>query len=103
MADDNDALIELGKHANVDSLHKVIHYLYFPTERAGKEAVRRLVEWGYLTEDRLSADDVNWLVLASVIEKPSTENISGMRDRLEALATGLGGEYDGWECEVAGK
>jgi len=101
MASDSEALTELGKVSNITVPRMVAHYLYFPSENAGKKAAEQLSEWGFTTEDRLGADDINWLILAKAIEIPSIEYVSRMRQQLESLAASLDGEYDGWEFEVA--
>lgn len=78
----------------------VAHYLYFPEEKAAKRAAERLREQGFTTEERLGADEVNWLVLATHRIVPSEATLAAVRTRMENLAREGGGEYDGWEAET---
>lgn len=100
MANDNDALNDLRAVSDTDAVHRISHYLYFPEQQAAKEVAQVLRQRGFEIEDRLGADGVNWLVLASVQAVPTEAAIAEMRESLEELADDHEGEYDGWEAEV---
>jgi hypothetical protein len=77
-----------------------LHYLYFPVEKAAAEAAAELRSLGLETEEKLGADDTNWLVLVRYEMVPGEQKIIGVRRFMEDLSRAHGGEYDGWEAEV---
>jgi hypothetical protein len=87
--------------SNLSLPHVIEHYLYFPKETAACDAAETLRGEGYEVEVRLGADGVNWLVLASHAVLPAAATVARTTLRLEALASSLSGEYDGWEATVA--
>jgi regulator of RNase E activity RraB len=100
MSDDRAALAELYQASEPGKSHVVRHYLYFPTEDGAAEVASRLKISGFMTEQRLGADGVNWLVLARHEVVVSEELIEATRLMMVVLAEKVGGEYDGWEAEV---
>jgi hypothetical protein len=79
---------------------RIWHYLYLPTREAAAEIAAELRHRGFQTEERLGADDRNWLVLASHRATPTEDEVLAARRSMEALVSGVGGEYDGWEVEA---
>lgn len=102
MALDRDALEELRSVSNMDAIHVVQHYLYFPLEEAAKNVAEMLRQRGFVVEERLGADGINRLVLAKNQMVPTEAEIGNMRALLEQIAAEKGGEYDGWDVEVRG-
>jgi hypothetical protein len=100
VSDDRDAIAELVRASNPGQKHAVLHYLYFPREGDARLAASELRRQGFLTEDRLGADGVNWLVLARHSVVPSEATIASARRLMESLVQPCDGEYDGWEAEV---
>jgi len=82
------------------SLYPIQYYLYFPNEQVAKEVAGILYQYGFVVEDRLGADGVNWLLLAKTRAVPTESAIAEMSAFLERIAERNGGEYDGWEAEV---
>ena len=78
----------------------VVNYLYLPDEPKAQQAAAELRAAGYAVEVRPAATGNNWLARANIDMVPSHENIALIRERFEALASRLGGEYDGWEAAV---
>src|SRR4051812_40831092 len=103
MASDHNAIEELRAVSNMDAVHWVRHYLYFPVERSAKNVASVLRERGFVVEDRLGADGVNWLVLAKSQIVPTEAGFSALRTFFEEITAANDGEYDGWEAEVQGK
>jgi hypothetical protein len=97
---DRLAVEELLRNSSRNSVHKLKHYLYFPSKRAARKAAAKLREQSFGVEERLGADGVNWLVLARQDVVPSPELVATVRATLEQMATMGGGEYDGWEAET---
>jgi hypothetical protein len=75
------------------------HFFYFPKKRDANGAKARLIKEGWNAVLKRSADDQNWLVLAS---RPSgIEAKGGATIRiLESLAMEFHGSYDGWETPI---
>ncbi len=86
--------------ATLDKPTDVVNYLYVPTEPLAQTAGAELRQAGFTVEVRPAATGSNWLALARIDMVPSAENIRLLRARFEALASKLGGEYDGWEAAV---
>lgn len=103
MTTDRDALEELRAVSDMDAVHVLQHYLYFPLEQSAKQVGSILRERGFLVDERRGADGVNWLVLAENRMVPTEAGIVEMRALLEEIAETNGGEYDGWEAAVPGK
>lgn len=100
MSNDQVALDQLSKVSDRSQTHTILHYLYFPKKDAAKKVAQQLRTDGFEIEDRLGADGINWLVLASHNIVPSDEALTTARELMEQLADSSGGEYDGWEAEV---
>jgi hypothetical protein len=101
MADDRDALEELRRASGDAGSHVVRHYLYFPRREGAGRVAEELRAAGFATEEELGADGINWLVLARHDIVPSEEAMASARHFMEELVRPHGGEYDGWEAEVA--
>jgi hypothetical protein len=99
-ADDRAAFEQLRLVTNVSAVHSFHHYLYFADERSAKNVARILREQGLEVQDRLGADDINWLVLAQIYAVPTEANISTTAALFERIAAEHGGEYDGWEADA---
>lgn len=97
------ALIEQLRKAgsNVAKPHTPEFFLYFPTEKAAREAARQLEVEGYSAKAQLGAgNDGQWLCLATTTLVPSPEALAIIRRRMEGLAASLDGEYDGWGSPI---
>jgi regulator of ribonuclease activity B len=91
-------LVKAG--ANLDKPTDVVNYLYLPTEQLAESAGAELRQAGFTVEVRPAVTGSNWLALARIDMVPNAETIRLLRARFEALASKLGGEYDGWEAAV---
>jgi hypothetical protein len=78
----------------------LVHYLYFPDKKTALKVAHDLRNRGFRTEERLGADGVNWLVLASHNVVLSEEMIRNTRQLMEQIVAATDGEYDGWEAEA---
>ena len=63
----------------------VLHYIYMPVRDAAALVARELRQRGFQTEERLGADNVNWLVFATHQIVVSEATISSTRRDVEAL------------------
>jgi hypothetical protein len=100
MDGDRLAVEELLQTSCRNAVHKLKHYLYFPTKRGARAAAAKLREQAFGVEERLGADGVNWLALVRHDIVPSLEAVAAVRETMEQLAAVGGGEYDGWEAEA---
>jgi Regulator of ribonuclease activity B len=100
MGDDKRAIAELVAVSVGDAPHNILHYIYVRSSEAAASIADELRHNGFRTEERLSADAVNWLVLARQQAVPSEALMAATRRFMEALVAKVGGEYDGWEAEV---
>jgi hypothetical protein len=101
MSSDADAIEELLRASKAGSVHKVLHYLYFPSRDKASinNAASLLRSQAFTTQERRGADGASWLVLAQHELIPSVKTIGAARQIMEQL-TSPDGEYDGWEAEV---
>jgi hypothetical protein len=103
MTNDRDALDELRSVSNIDAIHTIRHYLYFPLEDTAVNVAGRLRGRGFSVENQRGADGVTWLVLLTERTVPTESRLAEMRAMLEQIATDNSGEYDGWEADVRGE
>jgi hypothetical protein len=80
--------------------HSVRHYLYFPQRTRAEEGAQWFRAQGFEVEVRPGTDGENWLTLVKRQTPNGAEETDKLHDEMEALASQLGGEYDGWETEV---
>ncbi len=78
---------------------RVWHYVYFKKEARARRAADLIVRPGYEIERISESDNGTWLVL--VLQHLTGDETSF--DDARELAASVGGEYDGWEMEVARK
>jgi len=100
MTRDFDAIEALGKASNVEKVHSLQHYLYFPSKVAAQRVAKIFGDQGFTVEYRLGADGINWLVLAKHQIVPTIAAVINVRALCERIAANHGGEYDGWEAEI---
>jgi Regulator of ribonuclease activity B len=76
------------------------HYFYFPEKSSAEKAAQRLRSQEYTAEVSEGADGTSWQVLVKHAPLFKTEDRDKLREKMEALASELNGEYDGWELAV---
>jgi hypothetical protein len=77
-----------------------LHYLYFRSVGDAASVGAELRARGFGTEERLSADGDNWLVLARHTVAPSSDEVSAARALMQQVARSHGGEYSGSEVDL---
>jgi predicted nucleic acid-binding protein len=92
--------------ANLDQPREVIHFLYFPTEKAACQIAEELKSRGYSLEQgpapKVEDKRANpYCVIASSRIVLNSTVVHNFRRFFEQLAAFHEGEYDGWEaaCE----
>src|SRR5262249_41876964 len=86
---------------DLSQARRLSHYLYFCTEAAAQSAMTELSRLGMDVVVRLGADGLNWLALARHTLMVEEKSLDDLREQLETIADLFGGEYDGWELDVA--
>jgi hypothetical protein len=76
------------------------HYLYFAKREDAQKAAEWLRKRSFSVETNLAPDGESWLTLGKH-SPPDSKDMEALRDKLEALADKLHGEYDGWELRVS--
>lgn len=79
---------------------EVTYFLYFPTRERAEQAAGSANTGPLAANVRPAATGNTWLCEVRGVMVPSESAIHAASTRLAALATSLGGEYDGWEAEV---
>jgi hypothetical protein len=85
----------------MDAVHFIKHYLYLPTRQAAEKAAAQLQASEVAAQDPLKTYDGTWQVTVWTWDVPSESRIAELRALMTHTALDNGGEYDGWEAEVA--
>jgi len=75
-------------------------YLVLPTERAAREAAAQIGSMGFDAEAISAEPEASWVCLAMKPVVPRLEYLKSLRGQFNAIATSLGGQYDGWGSPV---
>lgn len=99
---DKKVIEQLKKHGdNCAAIRDVDHYAYFPTHEKATQFVDWLAANGYsVSDDEPHACEESFGVSFVVQSRADLESISAHTFRFSEKAFELGGEYDGWGCEV---
>lgn len=100
MSDHRVALDELARTLEPGTACTVSHYLYLPKREDAPPIVESLRARSFQVQERLGADGVNWLILASHTVVPSLEVILKTRALMNEMVRPCAGEYDGWEADL---
>jgi hypothetical protein len=77
------------------------HFFHFPTVDGARFARERLTTHGFQSRtEKESIQPPSWLVVAEKVAVVDENVAMGYRQDLTALATDLGGRYEGWEAAV---
>ncbi|RPI03646.1 MAG: ribonuclease E inhibitor RraB [Ignavibacteriae bacterium] len=76
-------------------------FLYFPSEDAATKSAIELRDKDFIAEVSLSIGPLKWLCLALKNMIPETTVLVRLHEIMDDLASKYGGQYDGWEAEIA--
>lgn len=94
-----DQLVKAG--GDVSKLHSFEFTLRVASQKAAERAESRLLELAFATKiERGKAAD-EWLVRGVKKMYPVESDLSGLRDKLNAIADEVHGTYEGWRAKVA--
>jgi hypothetical protein len=88
-----------GLGADLAQARHVIHFLYFPAERAARGAAEEIEKAGY--DATVTAPDGTireWSVRAEGTRVVAATTVEAFRAWFEQIAAEFQGEYDGWEA-----
>lgn len=80
--------------------HEIDFFLYFPTKRVAESAATEMSDLGYKVTVGEKAYEGQWGCQGKKVAVPSEGFLGKCRTELEAIASKLGGEYDGWGAGV---
>jgi hypothetical protein len=100
-ADDGTVALEIPTVPNAGDQRAILHYLYLPSSEAAEKIAIELRRRNFRVESRLGGDGMKWLVLARHEIVPTRKSLALVRRAMEKLVSDCGGEYDGWEADVA--
>ncbi len=97
---DGKGLEELAKSgSDLSQLHQVDFFLHFPTQKAAERAAARLEGFAFSTKVERGKSG-QWVVQGTKVMYPVESDLSGLRDKLNAIAAEEHGAYDGWQARI---
>lgn len=93
-----DQLASTG--SDLSKLHRFEFLLHFPTQKAAERAATKLMPLAFETKVERGKSDAEWLVKGGKRLYPIESDLSGLRDKLNAVASQEHGTYDGWKAKV---
>ena len=98
---DAEALARLAKSgSDLSKLHRVEFFLRFPSEDDAARAAFQLEDLAFATTTERDEAADEWVVLASKVMYPVESDLIGLRDKLNIIAAGAHGTYDGWQATL---
>jgi hypothetical protein len=91
-----DQLVKAG--GDVSKLYSLEFTLRFPTQKAAERAELQVIGFAFATKIERGRSADQWLLLATKKMYPVESDLSGLRDKLNAIAAGAGGTYEGWKA-----
>jgi len=96
---DAEALAQLVKSgSDLSKLHRVEFLLRFPTEDDAALATSQLEDLAFATTTERDEATDEWVILASKVMYPVESDLMGLRDKLNIVAAGGHGAYEGWRA-----
>jgi tetratricopeptide (TPR) repeat protein len=80
--------------------HVLEFFLYFPAEDAVRAAAREIGAEGFVVQDVFPTSSSDWACIATRRMVPEHGKLARIRARFNAIATRLGGQYEGWGTTV---
>lgn len=95
------ALEQLAKSgADLSKLHQIDFTLRFPSQKAAERAELALMGFAFSTSKLPSKTTDQWTVVGTKKMYPLESDLSGLRDKLDAIAAEGKGTYEGWRARV---
>jgi hypothetical protein len=98
---DAKLIAQLAKSgADLEKLHSFDFVLRFPTQKSAERAEGELMGFAFDTRTEKGKTDAEWIVHAGKVMYPNEPDLSGLRDKLDAIAERGHGAYEGWKAKV---
>lgn len=93
-----DKLAKSG--SDLSKLHRVEFTLHFATKFSAERAEGELIGLAFETKVEQGKSADQWIVHGWKVMYPVESDLSGLRDKLDAIAAEGHGSYDGWSAKV---
>lgn len=93
-----DQLVKAG--GDVSKLYSLEFTLRFPSQKAAERAELQVIGFAFATKIEHGKSADQWLLLATKKMYPVESDLSGLRDKLNAIAADTGGIYEGWKAKL---
>jgi hypothetical protein len=98
---DAKLIAQLAKSgSDLEKLHSIDFVLRFPSQKAAERAEGELMGFAFDTRTEKGKTDAEWIVHAGKVMYPNEPDLSGLRDKLNAIAARGQGSYEGWKAKV---
>jgi hypothetical protein len=98
---DAQALEQLARSgSDMSKLHDFNFSLRFPTQKAAERAELQLIGLAFSTSVVQGKTADEWLIQATKKMYPIESDLSGLRDKLNAIAAAEHGAYEGWRAKT---
>ena len=86
--------------SNLEKLHPIEFFLYFPSSEAAERAAAKVRDSGFAAIVKRAAKGSEFLVLATKTMVPTEAELINIRKEFGALTRVEKGEYDGWGTPI---
>ena len=98
---DAEVLAQLAEAgSDLSKEQRLEFFLVLPTEGAAREAVAQIESLGFQAEAIAALPEASWVCLATKSMIPQLQTVKSLSGQFRAIATSLGGVYDGWGSPV---
>jgi Regulator of ribonuclease activity B len=98
---DAQVLAELAEAgSDLSKEQRLEFFLVLPTESAAREAAAQIESMGFKAEAIAASPQASWVCIATKSMLPQLQTLESLSGQFRAIATSLGGEYDGWGSPV---
>ncbi|MCA9294711.1 MAG: ribonuclease E inhibitor RraB [Phycisphaerales bacterium] len=103
---DQQTLRALKQHGDDHTLARhVIYWLFFPSDEARRAALCEAISNGWRQHSKTLADapgeDDSWILSVDANHDLTEEVLVERLDTINSIATKHGGDFDGWEAQIA--
>jgi Regulator of ribonuclease activity B len=86
--------------SDLEKLHQIDFTLRFPTQRAAESAELQLIGFAFATRVEPGKTPEERVIRATKVMFPVESDLQGLREKLDAIAAGNRGTYEGWQAKV---
>ncbi|WP_250656284.1 ribonuclease E inhibitor RraB [Alkalimarinus coralli] len=86
--------------SNLSKEHPIEFFIYAPTKESANEIAGTIAAQGFKGSVEKAASKNSWLVYSVKNIVPTEDRMRKIRASLNAVASSVGGEYDGWGTPI---